>query len=241
MESSGALSLPIPRLRLTRQGSYPRFDNVSDNIYTPQAGPSRLSQGPRVKGVGSDHEINDEADDAHPTPKMHILNTISEPISSATPTETPASRLRALLSRVPNSVNSLPQEPSDLDSDFDPPRSSPTNTPSIARESLKDLFSRALRDPGDTPKINRRRRRNSIDTSEVEASPRVKREREKNKGKRRSLSDEETDKHSSAFYFSTTGNFDSLCLQGLGPPYDHLKRPHLIFYAHDSRILKLNL
>jgi hypothetical protein len=87
---------------------------------------------------------------------------------------------------------------SEPDSDFDPPRSSLANTPSIARESLKDLFSRALRDPGDTPEKNRRRR-NSIDISEVDFSPRVDRERAKNKGQRRSLSDEEADKPSSAW------------------------------------------
>jgi hypothetical protein len=72
------------------------------------------------------------------------------------------------------------------------PQSGPA-TPSVARESLKDIFSRALRD---TPQKGRHRR-NSIDISEVEASPRVEKERAKNKGKRKSLSDEEPDKPSS--------------------------------------------
>jgi hypothetical protein len=125
--------------------------------------------------------------------------------TTVAPTDTPAARLRALLSRVPNSPSNsggfthARVASSEPDSDFDPPRASSTNTPSIARESLKDLFSRALRDPGDTPQKNRRRR-NSIDVSEVESSPRVERERAKNKGKRRSLSDEEADKPSSMYH-----------------------------------------
>jgi hypothetical protein len=205
METFGTPS-PIPRLRLTRQSS--KFDDGIDN--TPQAGPSRISPSPHLALTdASGLENHDEADDAHSTPKIPMLTSISpEPTpvqTTVAPTDTPAARLRALLSRVPNS----PSNPggftharvasSEPDSDFDPPRASSTNTPSIARESLKDLFSRALRDPGDTPQKNRRRR-NSIDVSEVESSPRVERERAKNKGKRRSLSDEEADKPSSMYH-----------------------------------------
>jgi hypothetical protein len=191
--------LPIPRLRLTRQS--PKFDDGVDD--TPQAGPSRLAD------LGG--QENEEADDAQSTPKIPMLRSMSsEPTSmpnAIPPMDTPAARLRALLNRVPNSPSTtrdsphVPIHPSEPDSDFDPPRSSPTNTPSIARESLKDLFSRALRDPGDTPDKNLRRR-NSIDVSEVDFSPRVERERARNKGQRRSLSDEEADKPSSAWYFS---------------------------------------
>jgi hypothetical protein len=196
--------LPIPRLRLTRQS--PKFgDSVDD---TPQAGPSRLGD---LGGLE-----NEEADDAQSTPKIPMLRSISpEPsMPNATPPmDTPAARLRALLNRVPNLPSTTRDSPhvlihsSEPDSDFDPPRSSPTNTPSIARESLKDLFSRALRDPGDTPDKNMRRR-NSIDISEVDFSPRVERERARNKGQRRSLSDEEADKPSSTWYFS-----EVICIQ----------------------------
>lgn len=198
MESSSTPNLPIPRLRISRQS--PKHD---DDIDTPQAGPSRLH---RTMDMGAYLDNNDEGEDAQSTPRLPTKSiTPPEPSSmySATPTETPAARLRALLSRVPNSPSTPkmsnhapPGSSSDLDSDFDPPRSSPINTPSIARESLKDLFSRALREPGDTPQ-KKRMRRNSIDVSEVEASPRVERERAKHKGKRRSLSDEEADKPSS--------------------------------------------
>lgn len=202
METFGTPS-PIPRLRLTRQSS--KFDDGIDN--TPQAGPSRISPSRHLALTdASGPRSHDEADDAHSTPKIPMLKSISpEPTpvqTTARPTDTPAARLRALLSRVPNSPSNSGGFPharvasSEPDSDFDPPRASPINTPSIARESLKDLFSRALRD---TPQKNRRRR-NSIDVSEVESSPRVERERAKNKGKRRSLSDEEADKPSSMYH-----------------------------------------
>lgn len=201
MNSSGATpTLAIPRLRLTRQSS--KLDD--DDVNTPQAGPSRLSPDHRSVTEMGGYENNDEGDDAESTPKMPVLDTMpTEPSLSsmqpATPTDTPAARLRALLSRVPNSPptsRAAPAPLSEPDSDFDPPRSSPLNTPSIARESLKDLFSRALRDPGNTPEKSRGKRRNSIDVSEVESSPRVQRERAKHKGQRRSLSDEEADKTS---------------------------------------------
>ena len=207
MERSGA-PLPIPRLRLTRQS--PMVGAGVDD--TPQAGPSRFSpNGHRtiMTDMGSQDD-DDAADDAQSTPKIPMLKSMSpEPPSiqnAIPPSDTPAARLRALLSRVPNSPPNSGVSPyahvssSEPDSDFDPPRSSPSNTPSIARESLKDLFSRALRDPGDTPQKNGRRRRNSIDISEVDSSPRDERERTKNKGKRRSLSDEEADKPSSEWY-----------------------------------------
>ena len=59
--------------------------------------------------------------------------------------------------------------------------------PSIAQESLKHSFSKAVRDPGNTPQ-KAKRRRNSID-----ASPRVEKERATDKGKRRSMRDDEVE------------------------------------------------
>ncbi|EMD37770.1 hypothetical protein CERSUDRAFT_50423 [Gelatoporia subvermispora B] len=121
-------------------------------------------------------------------------------------------RLRAVMQSANNASSSrasvTPAQPpaptplSDYDSDFDAPYSYVNNTThSVARESLKDLFAHALRDSGDTPRKGKQRR-NSIDLSEVEDSPRielVEKERAKNKGKRKSLSDEEAD-NSSAYY-----------------------------------------
>lgn len=180
--------LPIPRLRLTRHVTHQA---------QAMAGPSRLSPRPFVD-VNSDEDEDDPV--AQSTPKITPITSISPeaaPPHVHVPVETPAARLRALLSRVPNhpsspSYNPVPISPSEVESDFDMPQSGPA-TPSVARESLKDIFSRALRD---TPQKGRHRR-NSIDISEVEASPRVEKERAKNKGKRKSLSDEEPDKPSS--------------------------------------------
>ncbi|KAF8170234.1 hypothetical protein K438DRAFT_1502392, partial [Mycena galopus ATCC 62051] len=108
------------------------------------------------------------------------------------PPEEAAARLRALLHRMPatqSKTQARPASPSEVESDFDPPRFSPP--PSEARKSLKDVFSHAIREPGDTP-VKGRNRRNS--TSEVDEIPR---ENAKNKGKRKSLSDEELDKPNS--------------------------------------------
>ncbi|KAF7977750.1 hypothetical protein HWV62_2838 [Athelia sp. TMB] len=194
MDSSGATpTLQVPRLRLSRLGQ-----KYSDELDTPQAGPSRFSPGSRTP-ILNGHDDSENGDDAQSTPRMPMLTAVQSEPNSAAPTpiaETPSARLRALLSRVPRSPSPPRVEkppPSEPDSDFDPPRSNVPNTPSIARESLKDLFSRALRDPGDTPQKTRRRR-NSIDVSEVEASPRAERERARHRGQRPSLSDEEVDK-----------------------------------------------
>ncbi|KAG2111296.1 uncharacterized protein F5147DRAFT_687133, partial [Suillus discolor] len=122
--------------------------------------------------------------------------------SSATPSETPAARLRALLARSSDSPNgkSPPTRPvaqlsedgaGSVSSRFTPA------TPSITRDSLKDLFSRARREPGDTPQKSRPRR-NSFDTSEMDITPVVDREREQHKDKRKSLSDDEVDKPKSS-------------------------------------------
>lgn len=61
---------------------------------------------------------------------------------------------------------------------------------------MKELFSNALREPGNTPRKIGRQRRNSIDASEVETSISVEEERAKYKAKRLSLSDEEAEKSS---------------------------------------------
>jgi hypothetical protein len=84
------------------------------------------------------------------------------------------------------------------------PRDGPTHRQNLnsssARESLRNLFTHALRDPGDTPRKDVRR--NSIDLSEVEDTPRsgrVMEERARNTGKSMSFSDEELVKFSRGF------------------------------------------
>lgn len=191
-------SLPptIPRLRISRFSPQANYETL-----TPVAGPSHNSELLHA---------DDDDEDAESTPRMptSAIPDRQSPRAGASqglPMDTPAARLRALLSRVPNTPDSatphasssrqpvLPPS-SEPDSDFEPPYSTVT-TSSVARESLKELFSRALRDPGNTPRKGKQRR-NSIDASEVDSSPRVEEERAKYKWKRRSLSDEEAEKSS---------------------------------------------
>ncbi|OJT12743.1 hypothetical protein TRAPUB_10691 [Trametes pubescens] len=186
-------SLPstVPRLRLSRFSPQSHHDTL-----TPVAGPSHNSDFLHA---------DDDEEDAESTPRMSTsaIPDRQSPRAGTTPglpVDTPAARLRALLARVPNTPDSatpharppvLPAN-SEPNSDFEPPYSTAA-TPSIARESLKELFSRALREPGNTPRKGKQRR-NSIDASEVESSPRVEEERAKYRWKRRSLSDEEAEK-----------------------------------------------
>ncbi len=190
-------SLPsIPRLRITRHSQLSPLDN--DLSRTPTAGPSRLQV--------LQHE---ESEDTDATPRLTVSSSL--PSVYAVTEDTPAARLRALLAQVPNTSSASrtqllhetpPSLPSDRESDFEPPprwESSSINS-SSARESLRSLFTHALRDPGDTPRKDVRR--NSIDLSEVEDTPRsgrVMEERARNKGKRMSFSDEELDKSSREF------------------------------------------
>lgn len=136
--------------------------------------------------------------DMNHIPLSHDQFSSSELNTTSTPTrsDNPAAVLRALLSRLPAHPPSPTQSHTlsvqggtERESDFDTV-SEPNAALSIAQESLRNIVSKALRDPGNTPQ-KARHRRNSIDTSEVEATPRVEEERAKNKGKRRSTSDDE--------------------------------------------------
>jgi serine/arginine repetitive matrix protein 2 len=191
--------------------------------FTPVAGPSARSQ----------FSVVDEEDDNQPTPRMQ-LKTIPSPsssygpnfefgasTSSATPSVTPAARLRALLAR----SSDLPSGKYTPARPFVPPSetgsgTAPSATPSIIRDSLKDLFSHARREPGDTPQKSRPRR-SSFDSSEMDITPVVGREREQHKGKRKSLSDDEVDKPSASFpltpsYLLSHHNTYQRIKQGIG-------------------------
>lgn len=192
MESTATLS--IPRLRLSRNHhALERFFPSSPRDDLPEP------------GVPADEDLdgNDRDDDQENTPKMSSTALLG-------PNETPAARLRALLALSPASSKSTPKplppsRSSDIDSDLEPLNASYGSTPSAARESLKDIFSRAKRDPGNTPQKDEfKPRRNSIDTSEVDATPRIERQRKENKGKRKSLSDEETDPASACLLVLST-------------------------------------
>ena len=197
--SLASTNAPVfPRLRLTRR-------NISNNSEpSPIPGPS-----------------SQPSDDTQLTPRVAVPPTLPPPpnFSMATPLDTPAARLKALLSKSPNDWSiSRQRDPSlsEPDSDFDPPHE---NTASASHhESLKQLFTRALRD--DTPQKPRVARRNSIDLSEVDsASPRVSRvndERARSK-QRKSMSDEELEKASSTLSRSSVALFSRITKQLQGP------------------------
>ncbi|KAK7692899.1 hypothetical protein QCA50_004534 [Cerrena zonata] len=189
---------------------------------TPGAGPSRLS---------SDHlgyDLHDDDEDNELTPRLSngakLASEKNSPLSythPALPTEShPVNRLRSLLARAKDTPPPRQPEsrsPSDVASDFEPLNPSTTSN-SIASQSLKELFSRVRREPGDTPKKTVKRR-NSIDASEVEDSPRLERvwkERVSYKGKRRSMSDEEAEmsvghsRKSEVPHRSSAATFDAL-------------------------------
>lgn len=200
------------RLRLVRPYAQMRSLDGDD---TPVAGPSRISL-PFQR-----HDPPDDDDDSQSTPRITAnIQLASERASlvSQTPSARPLdhhARLRDALAKMNHTSSPLaPSPPSDSDreSDFDA-SSHISEAPSIHQQSLRQLFSRAMRDPDDTPK-RPKQRRNSIDASQVEESPRkerVERERADNKGKRRSMSDEEAERLTSAllvffslFFFSVS-------------------------------------
>lgn len=200
------MDTPVPsRLRLVRNYAHMKSP---DNDDTPVAGPSRISPPWHFR------DVRDEDDDTQSTPRItanaHLAGERDSPTShsSSAPLSEYHSRLRDALSRM-NSLNSptAPAPPSDSERDSDYESVDRTSeAPSFHQQSVRKLFSRALRDPGDTPQ-KPRHRRNSIDASEVEESPRkerVSRERAEYKGKRKSISDEEAERLTSAplFLFS---------------------------------------
>ncbi|KAG6820520.1 hypothetical protein H0H93_015993 [Arthromyces matolae] len=183
MESSTTLA--VPRLRISRNSF-----NIDHDILRSS---SNSILGRRDVDEQSD-DAKDQDDDQESTPRM------TSTINLLDASETPAARLRALLSH-PSASPSTPMprpttsRSSLIDSDYEHPNSLYEGPSSTARENLKDIFSRALRDPGNTPQKDKvRPRRNSIDTSEVDASPRIQRATHKNgKNKRISWSDEDDD------------------------------------------------
>ncbi|KAG6920101.1 hypothetical protein DXG01_010169 [Tephrocybe rancida] len=226
--------MSIPRLRVSRNShAYDNLLSGSSLDYLPDP-----SSGATTAPV-DDSDSNDRDDDQESTPKMTSMATLRDPF------ETPAARLRAVMARTPGSSKTTPMplppsQPSDNESDFEPPNATYETTHSSAKESLKDIFSRALRDPGNTPqKVKTKPRRNSIDTSEVEASPRVQRQRAQNKSNRRTLSDEEIDPINSSeasFRSSQAAKFDTL-RERLTDSHTQLKDSHFhnfVYDQHDS-------
>lgn len=216
MDTPSSTTLIRPRLRLFRRSPSPHDASEA----TPQPGPSS------ARSLFS--AIHDEEDE-FPTPRMQpkpiaSLNTNPTPkpfpgptSATSAPTETPAARLRALLAREPRSPRSAasvppPEPPSEADSVAEPARfgSSTSSVSSVTRGSLKDIFSRALREPGDTPQKGRPRR-NSFDGSSMEITPVVDRNRGQRKPARRSLSDEEAENPSAWPSYRALSYLGTLC------------------------------
>lgn len=161
------------------------METPSNQLIRPRLRLFRRSPSP-ASDVATPRPAHDEADEL-PTPRM-----LPNPITDPTP-ETPAARLRALLAREPRSPTSAP--PPAPSSEADSEARFGSSTSSVTRDSLKDIFSRALREPGDTPQKGRLRR-NSFDGSSMEITPVVDRDRRQRRAARRSLSDEEAEKPS---------------------------------------------
>ncbi|KAF5326092.1 hypothetical protein D9611_000119 [Ephemerocybe angulata] len=192
----GATPYAASRRRITR--TIPG-DESTTTASSVQAGPSRLPDFTQLVDVNfseMDNNHEDTESDDHATPRFAATSRIPPPNG-----ETPAARLRALLSLVPNertpTAQPVPPPPleepvTDYESDFDKGESINATTASIARESLRDIFSRALRAPGGTPQ-KQKQRSSSVEPSESESVPRQEREKSRIRGKRKSLSDEEVE------------------------------------------------
>lgn len=218
MDIDNALPPPSARRRVVRNGN--------TSFGSSQAGPSRLL--PEFSSTNVNLNLGEE--------QSRLLSSFSDmdmdtPVSLAE--DTPAARLRAIMSRIPTDNSTRADappspSPSDRESDFDPPNFA-SSVNSSYRGSLKSLMSRALRPPGDTPqKGTPRPRRNSIDTSEVDSSPRaqkVKQERLGARHKRRSHSDEEAE--TSAFLVLSRSNVQStFSLRNTDSNSRHLQRAY---------------
>ena len=197
---------------MSRFSHFSQRSGTDHHFLAPQAGPSRISSQPDAFSVLHDDEDNQA------TPRVTARPPV-ESYADATPTQsaneqTGVARLRAIMAlqnqqqqQQQQSQQSIrrPSPPrstyaaSDMESDFESPHA--TVSHSIHMERFKDLFAKVHADmtpPGKRTGV----RRNSIDTSEVEDSPRVERvqeERAKYKGKRKSVSDEEAEAYASTY------------------------------------------
>lgn len=199
--SSLSMQFPVtPRLRVSRH-AYP-------NQFLSATRPAL-----DVNIDEADDHAEDDDDNAS-TPRVGTLTVASEDLdvarsASATPVveDNPASRLRALLARVPrddtpvapqrfHQLSSMHDSDMVIDSThFSPYFKSTAPSNASASASLRDLFSRALREGGDSPAKPQRRRRSSLESSGIEDSP----VKGRNRSKRLSLSDDELEKANSVY------------------------------------------
>ena len=92
-----------------------------------------------------DTETHSSEDTVHQFSRFNSTHS-SQHINSSTP----ANRLRDIMSKLDNSTTPPKPPPSEPDSDFDFPSGRPS-----PGDSLRSIFQRATRDPGDSPEIKR--------------------------------------------------------------------------------------
>ena len=198
MESTPAVS----RLRISRFSQFSQRSGIDYHYLAQQAGPSRISS--QMDALDAPSDDDDEQPTPRVTSKPHFDAT-SDVTPSQSTYESGAERLRAVLAQQRSHTRRPPppqptENVSDVESDFESPHA--TVSESVHVRQFKDLFSK-VHSEWTPPKSKRLgHRRNSIDSSEVEDSPRVERvqqERERLKGKRKIMSDEEAEVHTSAY------------------------------------------
>ncbi|CAA7259228.1 unnamed protein product [Cyclocybe aegerita] len=186
-----------PRLRMLRQSptsSAPYDRSAQTTTSTSKPGPSRLPDFSQLVNVDlramdlSDDNIY--SSDEPRTPQVPTPPTVTR-------SENPAAVLRALLSRLPAqpksptvSRTSSRQNISERESDYDASETA-SATPSVAQSSLKNIFGRALQEPGNSPRKTQSMSED-MDPSGVEFTPMPEGTRLDPKGKGRS-SDGETE------------------------------------------------
>ncbi|KIP10954.1 hypothetical protein PHLGIDRAFT_187045 [Phlebiopsis gigantea 11061_1 CR5-6] len=182
-------TLAQPRLRVSRQSGFSQWSGSDHYLQVPQAGPSRIS--PQMNASDVPYDDDDQA-----TPRVAMRPQLDS-FADATPSQSGATgseRLRAILakeheslqtSRRPSPPRRRHESMSDVESDFESPHATAAQSQHV--QSLRELFSKVNEDI--TPRVRKpSRRRNSIDLSEVDDSPRVERvkeERAMHKGKRK--------------------------------------------------------
>ena len=183
MSSSYTISIP-PRLRVARNSTFNYDRSVSQIATATEGGPSRLPELSQLVDMNLD-DMSASGRSEQPS-----TSTVPPP-AAANRSENTAQQLRSLISRLepkdpPPRIKS-PEYFSERESDYDMDLTDPANNaPSIIQESVKDLFSKARRGPGDTPQ---RSRIKSVgdDASDVRTSSPSLSER---KGKRHNMSDD---------------------------------------------------
>lgn len=212
MDTPIATPQPLPRFRVSRAPPSARQQNHNTSVTSSQAGPSRLTDFTQLVDLNlsdmraaHDYTDEDEEQDQYPTPRMNTPAPLAN--SSATPTPSLAGRLRELIHLVPNGsgaqatpTSQRPPSPTFHESDFEGEMT--TNNHSHARELVQSIFTRARREPGDTPQKNKQRRNSDGSASETGHSPKSSRGWSDTEGEQKNLSDEESEHSPSAFQFS---------------------------------------